>query len=232
MPKTKIYSTQIKEKACQLRKQGLSLGEIRQELNIPKNTLSGWVAEIQLTKKQKRRIKQKEIASAAQGRILAAKLLTQKLILWKNTIKKRVAHFGKMPFENQEIAKLICGMIYLCEGAKYPSTKCLTFCNSDPQMIKFFLAMLRKYFNIDDKKLRCRIQQRYDQDSKKLMKFWSELTKIPLKQFYENYSDKRTKNIPTMKKNYKGICRLQYFDSNVQFELQSIGERVINYNPR
>ncbi|MDP2924205.1 MAG: hypothetical protein Q8O30_10885 [Candidatus Omnitrophota bacterium] len=230
MPKNKVYSTQIKEKARQLRKRGWSLGEINQKLNIPKNTLSGWVKEIKLTKKQKRRIKQKEITSAAQGRILAAKLSIQKLTLWKNTIRKRVAHFGKIPFENQEIGKLICGMIYLCEGAKYPSTRCLTFSNTDPKMIQFFLTILRSYFKIDEKKFRCRIQYRYDQNPEKLMKFWSWLTKIPLKQFYKAYSDKRTKNKPTTKKGYKGVCGLQYFDTSLQFELQSIGEAVINYN--
>lgn len=65
----KIYSNKIKQKVRNLRKRGWSLGEINQKTKIPKNTISGWIKDIQLTKKQRKRIKQKEIASAAMGRV-------------------------------------------------------------------------------------------------------------------------------------------------------------------
>ena len=158
MPRGRLYPQKTKEKACKLRKQGWSLNEISQKLNIPKNTLSGWVKEIGLTKKQKQRIKKKEITSAAEGRILAAKVLKQKMESWKGSIRKRTNQFSKMPFENAKIGKLICGILYVCEGSKYPSTRCLSFANSDPKMMKFFLSMLRKYFDVDEKKFRCRVQ--------------------------------------------------------------------------
>jgi len=228
MRKYKLYPEKIKEKARSLRKQGWSLGEISQNLSIPKNTLSGWVKEIRLTEKQKQRIKKKEIISAAKGRILAAKVLKQKLENWKESIRKRTRQFSKMPFKNAKTGKLTCGILYACEGSKYPSTRCLSFANSDPKMIKFFLTMLREYFDIDEKKFRCRIQQRYDQNSDKLKRFWSSVTRIPLGQFYKNYADKRTEGKLTAKKDYKGVCTLQYFNTNLQFELQAIGEAVIN----
>jgi hypothetical protein len=90
--------------------------------------------------------------------------------------------------------------------------------------------MLRKCFNIDEKKLRGRIQYRFDQNPEKLIKFWSLITDVPRNQFYKPYCDKRPKNKPTKKQSYKGVCGLQYFDTNLQFELQAIGEAVINYN--
>ncbi len=228
MRKYKLYPEKIKEKARKLRKQGWSLGEISQSLNIPKNTLSGWVKEITLTSRQKQRIKKKEITSATKGRTLAAKVLKQKLENWKESIRKRTRQFSKMPFKNAKTGKLICGILYVCEGSKYPTTRCLSFANSDPKMTKFFLTMLRKYFDIDEKKFRCRIQQRYDQNSDKLKRFWSKIAKVPLSQFYKNYTDKRTKGKLTAKKDYKGVCNLQYFDTSLQFELQAIGEAVIN----
>ena len=147
---------------------------------------------------------------------------------WKESIRKRTRQFSKVPFKNAKIGKLICGILYICEGSKYPSTRCLSFANSDPKMIKFFLSILRKCFDVDEKKFRCRIQQRCDQNPNELKKFWSSVTKIPLGQFYKNYADKRTKGKLTAKKDYKGVCSLQYFDTNLQFELQAIGEAVIN----
>ncbi|MBN2831611.1 MAG: hypothetical protein JXL82_05005 [Candidatus Omnitrophica bacterium] len=48
-----IYSDKTKQKARDLRHNGWSLGEIAQELKLPRNTLSGWTKEIELTKKQK-----------------------------------------------------------------------------------------------------------------------------------------------------------------------------------
>ena len=228
MPKNRVYPDKVKERTRRLRKRGWSLGEISQSLNIPKNTLSGWVKEIILTGRLKQRIKKKEITSAAKGRILAAKVLKQKLENWKESIQKRTRQFSKMPFKNAKTGKLICGILYVCEGSKYPTTRCLSFANSDPKMIKFFLSMLRKYFNVDEKKFRCRVQQRCDQGSNELKRFWSSVTKIPLSQFYKNYADKRTEGKLTAKKDYKGVCTLQYFDTNLQFELQAIGEAVIN----
>ncbi len=49
----KIYSQKIKEKARNFRKQGWSLGEISLKMKILNNTLSGWVKDIELTKRQK-----------------------------------------------------------------------------------------------------------------------------------------------------------------------------------
>lgn len=121
----------------------------------------------------------------------------------------------------------MCGLLYLCEGSKYPSTRCLAFGNLDPEIIKAFLNLLRKYFHIRENKLRCRIIPRWDQDINELQSFWSNITKIPLGSFYKTISDKRTKGKVTAKKDYRGVCVIYYCDTSLQFELQSIGETII-----
>jgi len=228
MRKVRKYPSKTKEKAINLRKNGWSLGEISKELVIPKNTISGWLRGISLTSRQKQRINKKWAKSAAQGRIAAAKVLRQKMDAWKNSIRSRVAHFSNLPLESAEIGKLTCGILYICEGGKYPNTRHLTFSNSNPQMIQFFITALRRYFALDEKKFRCRIKQRYDQNPEKLRKFWSGVTHIPLSQFHQSCIDKRTKGIITAKKDYMGVCDVGYHDTNLQFELQSIGEAVLS----
>ena len=223
----KIYSKKTKQKVRSLRSQGWSLGEISLKTRIPKNTLSGWFKDIQLTKYQKARIKQKIIDSSAIRRALAVKVNREKVEKWKFGIREKVKHYRQLATKNHEISKLICGVLYLCEGAKYPSSRYLHFGNADPAVIATFITLLRKYFNIDEAKLRFDVGYRWDQDYTKLKRYWSEITNIPISQSLNNKPDKRTKGKPTLKKGYMGICRVIYYSASLQFELQSIGETII-----
>src|SRR3989338_8014650 len=139
----KKYSKQTKQRIRNLRSRGWSLGEMGLKTGIPKNTLSEWVRDIRLTDEQKERIRQKIIDAGAIGRPLAVKANYEKIERWKEKIRSEVKHFGKLTVKNREIGKLICGLLYLCEGAKYPSTKCLVFGNSNPQVIRCFANLLR-----------------------------------------------------------------------------------------
>ena len=220
----KTYSKLTKDKARKLRHDGWSLGEINLKMKVPKNTISGWVKDIRLTNQQAKRIREKIVNSGIIGRPLAVQVNRKKIEQWKRNIRDSVKNFENIFLKNPELGKLVCGLLYLCEGAKYPSTRGLIFANSDPEIIKCFLSLLRRFFNIREEKLRCRIMHRCDQNIKKLNKHWSRLTKIPLKQFFKTTPDKRTSGKPTLKENYKGVCSIQYSDTTLQFELQSIGE--------
>lgn len=224
----KAYTAKIKEKARSLRSNGWSLGEISREMRISKNTLSGWLKNIRLSDEQKERIKQKIIASGAIGRPIATKLLHDKIESWKNRIRQKVKHFEKLHLQNPEIGKLACGLLYLCEGAKYPASRYLYLGNSDPKIISFFLNSLRKYYSINEDKLRFAVLYRWDQNYEELKEFWSKITKIPKTKCLNSKPDLRTKGKPTLKNSYKGICRVIYYDTSLQFELQSIGETIIN----
>lgn len=223
----KIYSNKIKQKVRNLRKRGWSIGEISLKMGIPKSTILGWVRDICLSEKQRGRIKQKIIASGAIGRPLAVKANREKIEKWKENIKNKVKHFEKLPLKKAEIGKLICGLLYLCEGAKYPASRYLHFGNSDPKIIYFFINLLRKTYNIDEDKLRFSIGYRYDQNYEELKNYWSNLTGILRSRCLNAKPDMRTKGKPTLRKNYRGVCRIIYYDTSLQFELQSIGEAII-----
>ncbi|TAN61558.1 hypothetical protein EPN16_03010 [bacterium] len=196
-------------------------------MKIPKSTVSGWVRDIQLTAKQKEHIRQKILDSGALGRPLALKANYEKIERWKEKIRSEVKHFAKLAVKNREIGRLICGLLYLCEGAKYPSTKCLVLGNSNPEIIRCFVNLLRTSFDINENKLRCRIMYRCDQNLTELNKYWSDVTGIPLANFYKSKPDGRTKGKPTLRKDYKGICAIHYLSTDLQFRLQAIGETVI-----
>ncbi|MBN1353617.1 MAG: hypothetical protein JW994_02970 [Candidatus Omnitrophica bacterium] len=220
----------IKNKAINLRTKGLSLSEIALLLNTPKNTIQGLVKGIKLTRLQKERLRKKSVECGKKGLKKATEVNRIKIEQWKKGVKQRTEKFQTIIHKKSDMAKLLCGTLYLCEGAKYPATRQLVFGNSDSRMIKLFLSLLRKNFSIDEKKFRCRIMHRYDQDGEVLNRHWSKLTGIPLGQFYKDYKDKRTKGRITTNKNYKGICAVQYLSTDLQYELQLIGESIYFLN--
>lgn len=224
----KVYSKKIRLLARNLRGRGWTIGEISLKMRVPKNTLSGWFKDIQLTQKQKERIRQKISDSAAIGRPLALKANREKLEKWKQGIRSKVKYLEKLPLENPEIGKLVCGILYLCEGARYPSSRYLYFGNSNPIMVSAFLSLLRNHYHIDENKLRFDIGYRWDQDYEKLKKFWSKVTGIPESKCLKSKPDLRTKGKPTLKKDYMGVGRVVYFSTDLQFELQSIGELIVS----
>ncbi|MFC1631137.1 hypothetical protein ACFL2I_01130 [Candidatus Omnitrophota bacterium] len=192
----KVYTKQVKQEACNLRSQGWSLGEISQKMAIPKNTISGWVKNITLSATQTKRIKAKEALSAAIGRPLAVRSLRAKKEKWKQKIRDKVQYLDKLPFKDPEIGRLVCGLLYLCEGAKYPASRYLYFGNSDYKLISFFLTLLRNIYKIDEDKLRFGINYRWDQDYEQLKNYWSNVTGIPKTKCLRAKPDLRTKGKP------------------------------------
>jgi len=150
--------------------------------------------------------------------------------------KKRLEYLGYLATKNinllerlnDKTQKIILSILYLGEGAKHTSSQMLSLGNSNPAIIKFFISLLKNCYNVDETKFRARIQCRFDQEVNKLEKFWRDVTKIKAKQFYPTYIDKRTAGKPTMKKDYKGVCTIHYFNTEIQLELELLAGAIMN----
>jgi hypothetical protein len=227
------YPTALRAKAIALRRGGYTFNEIRKALStptlIPKGTVGGWVRHVPLTRAQRRRIQTMMGEFSARGRALAVLAWQRKIERWKESIRVQVADLGALPFQDPAIGKLACGLLYICEGGKYPTSRHLSFANSDPRMIQLFLGLLRRYFAVDEERFRIRVMHRWDQDGKQLVQFWSGVTGISQRQFYPSSADLRTKGQRTQKHNYRGVCAVQYFDTTLQYTLQAIGENAMEW---
>ena len=126
---------------------------------------------------------------------------------------------------NLEVGKLILAVLYLAEGAKSKSS--IMFGNSDSLVIILFINLMRKCYKIDESKFRCTVQCRADQNIPDLERFWSGVTKIPLGQFYKARVDKRTIGQVSRKKDYKGVCRIDYFSADLDRELKYIAKNIL-----
>lgn len=212
----------FKLKTVALRKKGKTYGEIKKIIGkpIPKSTLSYWFRNIIMSEIHQKRVSKKilENIQKAQAKALITNCIKRKKYIQE--VQNRIKHLP-VRLKNKDTAKIALAMLYLGEGAKGQRGS-LMFGNSDPLVIRLFLSLLRRCYNIDKNKFRCTLQCRADQNIKKLEKFWLQITKIPLSQFYKARIDPRTIGKPSKKLDYKGVCRIDYFSGDIFMELKQI----------
>lgn len=220
----KTYNNTTKKKAELLRTGGKTYKEIKEELNIPKSTLSTWLAkqinipfnrESQLAHLEKIRplaIKAKKKEKEKQLRIL------------KEKINKEINTF---PMDNTGLYKSMLAMLYWAEGSKHEKVSGTKFANTDPRLAQLYITLLRKCYNINEEKFRIRLHIHYYHHIKIVKKFWSKLLNIPENQFNAIYIKKRSKT-KRFRKNFMGICFINYLDSNIRKEILELAYGIQN----
>lgn len=128
-----------------------------------------------------------------------------------------------------QLAKILVAIIYWCEGAKYPATNRLAIANSDVELLRVFILLLRIAFPIDESKFSVHLQIHTTHDYEKLKKYWSDQLGIPTTQFI-----RPTVTSPNGKKHrssYSGTCTLKYMDYSLQLKLiglyEALAEKLI-----
>ncbi len=219
----------LKEEACRLRKRGLSLRVIHKNLGIPGSTLSGWFKDIRLSDNQLQKLR----ASWKAGLVLARK----RAVVWHNNQKETNLREAKERAENtllqvdtsdRAVLDIALAMLYLGEGFKKSTETGIG--NSDPLVLRFFLAVLKRNYNFDLTTIRCELHLRADQDSESIKQYWSMSLGLPLSSFKYVVKDKRTEGSATYS-HYKGVCLLRCANVAIQRKLvylsQKFCEKVI-----
>ena len=161
-----------------------------------------------------------------------SKISIHKVRYWleKNNIPRRnrsdagylthIHRFNKRPcrikakFTPEEEKLLIAGiMLYIAEGSK-KDRRSVALANSDPKLIQLFLRFLRETCGVHEERLRIIPHFYTDQDEKKLRKWWSQITGIPLTQFCKSYIHKAKKGTYKKKSEY-GTISLRYNDKKL-----------------
>ena len=214
-----------KQHAIELRKKGYSINEISKQISVSKSSVSYWVSDVELSMIAKQRIiKNQSIAREKSSEILRARRREREDIAQKSgeTTVRRI----KL---NRPVEKIICAMIYWCEGNKNPRDG-VSFTNSDPHLIITFLELLRANFLIDESKLRVCMHLHDYHDEAIQLTFWSKPTKIPKDRFTKTFQKPHT----GMQKHpgYQGCIRIRYSDIVITRELLATGEMFMKkYGP-
>lgn len=224
------WDKEIVHRAQILRGKGRTYSEINSQLGIkvPKATFNHWFKGIELPDHYYRRIEKLNQNNLSKALIVARRV--NKKILKERFTRLRNKNIHLLDSVDKGVGKLLLSMMYLCEGSKYPSTRMVKFPSSNPGTIKLFLALFRGCFCIDENKIRGIVQCRADQDIDKLKRFWNKISNIKLNQL-QVWIDKRTIGKPTKRKTYKGVFVVEYFDVEVQLELQFLSEYLTEQGP-
>jgi len=131
------------------------------------------------------------------------------------SLKKRLT-------EKERQLKIAGIMLYWGEGSKSnPKNRLWTvdLANSNPKMIKIFLKFLRSICGINEKKLRVYMYAYSDQDIKKLLTYWQNITGIPLGQFTKPYIRRDFLPEKSGKMKY-GLIHIRYSDKKLLLQIE------------
>lgn len=225
------YSLELVEKIKELRLKGNTYGEIVSQLKIkiPKSSLSWIVRNTSLPVSYQKRIDKLNLTNLNYARRVAHEMCAikrEKLFARIKSVNLPIAQ----KIKDKDTAKIALAMLCLGEASKYnpKGNRSFNLGSSDPRIIILFLKLLEYCFEFHIEKVRATVQCRADQNTNYLRKYWLKVTGIPERLFYKPQIDPRTIGKPTLKGNYKGVLRIDYFDSRVHLELESLAQLVYN----
>jgi DNA-binding MarR family transcriptional regulator len=137
--------TEEKRLARELRaREGLSVKAIAGRLGVSQASVSLWVRDIELTPAQE----QAMFMSAYHRQAAARQRLVEKRRCERLSYQER----GRELARRGELVHAAGCMLYWAEGDKRRNQARLS--NSDPQLVRFFVDFLRRYFDVSDDDIR------------------------------------------------------------------------------
>lgn len=187
-----------RDRARLLRADGLSLVEIASTLGVSKSSVSVWTRDVEFVPRP--RPSQRYGARRRAPNVLQRRKAEE----IERLLAAGRARIGRL----SEREFLVAGAaLYAGEGSKGEGE--VTFANSDPRMIAFFCAWLRRFFPIDETRLRVRVYLHEGLDLEAAHAFWSRLTGIPPEQFRKPYRAVADATMRTTKHEY-GCASVRY----------------------
>lgn len=197
----------LRDRARELRHEGLSYREIADELDVSKSSISLWVRDIPTPARLLPSENQKRSREGLR-------------LYWEKESKAREEHHALEAataaaeigdLSNREV--LIAGAVaYWCEGSKrkpHRPSEQVTFINSDPRLISFFLNFLDTA-DVPRDSLIFRVYIHESADVQAAQQFWMDVTNAPAGQFRKPTLKKH--NPKTVRKNtgddYHGCLRI------------------------
>jgi len=203
-----------KSYAISLRKSGLSFSQIKEKVDVSKSTLSLWLKDLPLTRKQINDLRS---------------LSPRRIERFRNTMKKkRDLEEGKVflktkaelgAFSRRDV--LIAGIfLYWGEGMKTaPCTVSLS--NSDPDAVKFFVRWLNQ-LGVSNDRLKVVLHLYKDMDINREVQFWSDYLNIPIDRFRKPYIKDTMLCDITYKSGFgHGTCNVMYLNKELYLYVKS-----------
>jgi len=167
-------------KARELRARGRTYNEIAAELGVSKGSISLWVRDMPRTG----RLSYEEFRDRNSAGISAYWAAERPVREQRRCAvgEKAAAEIGRLSEREIVIAGAVA---YWCEGSKnkpYRRSDRVTFVNSDPHLISFFLHFLA-VVGVERDRIICRVHIHESADVEAAQRYWQAVTQVPSAQF-------------------------------------------------
>ncbi len=196
---SKIYE---KQKAIILRKNGMSYAQIREKLGISKSTLSNWLSDIPLSSNQIKALGKN--SKKIENYINTMRIKREYRL---NIINKKAGNdIGTLKNRDLFIAGLF---LYWGEGGKVNKSM-LSFTNTNPDMIKYFIRWCSQCLKIDKDKLYVNLHLYSDMNTDETIRYWAKEISLNMNQFKKPYIKDSKLSGLTYKSGFgKGTCTIR-----------------------
>ncbi|EKD24313.1 MAG: hypothetical protein ACD_81C00055G0003 [uncultured bacterium] len=199
----------LKTQAINLRKEGFTYSEILKQIPVAKSTLSLWLQDIGLSKKQTHRITTKQLIAAQRG---GEAKRQQRITRTEQIHKDALKDIGVI---SKRELWLIGVMLYWAEGSKEKSHHFgsgVRFTNSDAAMIRLFLRWLADICNIEKQHIifDITIHTNHKHRTPDIIQYWANKTGYDPEYFthiYYKQGNPKT-NRTNVGESYYGIIRI------------------------
>jgi hypothetical protein len=194
-----------KDKALELYRSGLSYGAISEKLGVSKSTLSLWFSQASdLSALKSKNISQRNLASVEN-----LKKHNQKRREGLDALYKRAEAEAKLEYDrNCKNPLFIAGIcLYWGEGDKI-SKNGFRVSNSDPKLIRLFIAFLIKFCDAEKPRIRATITMYPHMDEETATKYWRNNIFLGKEHFTQAIRiERRNINAPRIS---NGVCTINY----------------------
>jgi hypothetical protein len=159
------------ERARELRAQAWTLAEIAAELGCAKSSASLWTREVEFTPKPRNR---------GNGITEPHPMHLAKLAEIDECRRWAAEALGRLSDRDLFVAGI---GLYAGDGAKTGNE--VRFANSNPELVRLFCRWLRTFFEVDESRLRVTLYLHDGLDLDAANEVWSDVTAIPISQFYK-----------------------------------------------
>lgn len=166
-----------REKARELRAQGWTMSDIAHELRVSKSSVSLWVRDVDFTPVRRGGNRNHGARKRGPNRLQLRK--QAQIFNLHLDGREQIGRLSERDF-------LVVGVaLYAGEGSKRDGD--VRLANSDPRMVALFCSWLRRFFEVDETRLRVRLYLHAGLDLEAAKAFWVAVTGIPIEQFGKPY---------------------------------------------
>lgn len=206
-----------RELARELRRQGHSLGEIREMLGVSKSSVSMWVRDIELTAEQMERLARRypQRGNNPAGREKFSQTMRRK------REEKIAAYYREAEQEyaalSQDVEFMFGLALYVGEGAK-SSRGMVAISNCDPGVILKSIAFFER-IGVARERIRCRIILHPGQPDDEALTYWEHITGLARDHFRVNHALTRASQGKAPHRQPHGTCSVYVGSTVLHFKI-------------